>query len=187
MINIKDDDFIRGSAPMTKEDVRILTIAKLEIKEDDIIMDIGAGTGSLSIEAAINSKNKVYAIERKEDALELIYENKKKFKVDNLEIIKGYAPDALPDDQITKIMIGGSGGKMHEIFDYIERYPLRKVVVNTITFENTTKAIEAFKKHNYKNIEVVTANIAKSRMVGPVTMMMGQNPINIITGEKFED
>ncbi len=72
---------------------------------------------------------------------------------------------------------------MTEIFDALQKYTIKKIVVNTITLENTTKAIEQLKKYNY-NYEVVTVNISKSRQVGPMTMMMAHNPINIITGEK---
>ncbi|MCH4888267.1 precorrin-6Y C5,15-methyltransferase (decarboxylating) subunit CbiT [Acidaminobacter sp. JC074] len=170
---------------MTKEEVRVVTISKLDLSDSDIVLDIGAGTGSLSIEAARICKT--YALERKEAALDLIKKNKDKFGVSHLQVIDAYAPEGLPDDAVTKVIIGGSGGKMYDIFESIEKYPIKKVVVNTITLENTTKALEAMKSKNYKNIEVVTVNISKSRSVGGVTMMMGQNPINIITGEKNEN
>ncbi len=184
-IGIKDEDFIRGDVPMTKEEVRVITISKLGLCESDIVLDIGAGTGSLSIESARICKT--YALERKAAAVDLIKRNKEKFKCNQLEIIESYAPDGLPDDSVSKVIIGGSGGKMNDIFKSIEKYPLKRVVVNTITLENTTKAIEAMKENGYKNIEVVTVNISKSRSVGNMTMMMGQNPINIITGEKNEN
>lgn len=184
-IGIKDDAFIRGDVPMTKEEVRVITISKLSLTSDDLVLDIGAGTGSLSIEAARVCKS-VYALERKKEALELIHLNAIKFKCDNLHVIDAYAPEGLPDQAITKVVIGGSGGKMKEIFDALDRYDLKQVVVNTITLENTTKALEMLKLKGY-DTEVVSVNISKSKSVGSVTMMMAHNPINIITGVKNED
>ncbi len=181
-LGIKDDAFIRGEVPMTKEEVRVITLSKLDLNDEDILLDIGAGTGSLCIEGSMFC-NKAYGIERKKEALELIKLNKEKFGCNNLTIINGLAPEGLPEDLVTKVIIGGSGGKMAEIFDALQRYAIKKIVVNTITLENTTKAIEQLKKYNY-NYEVVTVNISKSRQVGPMTMMMAHNPINIITGEK---
>lgn len=169
---------------MTKEEVRVITISKLSLTDDDVVIDIGAGTGSLSIEAARACK-KLYALERKEEAVELIHKNQEKFGITNMTIIENYAPEGLPEDEITKVIIGGSGGKMKEIFEKLNAYPIKKVVVNTITLENTTKAIEEMKTHGY-DVEVVTVNISKSKSIGGLTMMMGQNPINIITGEKNE-
>lgn len=184
-IGIKDEEFIRGDVPMTKEEVRVVTLSKLSLTNEDVVLDIGAGTGSMSIEAARVCKT-LYALERKPEAVSLIEQNKAKFKCENLHIVHEYAPVGLPNVAVTKVIIGGSGGRMKEIFEALETYPLKKVVVNTITLENTTKAIENMKKHGYVNIEVVTINVSKSRFVGGLTMMIGQNPINIITGEKNE-
>ncbi|MBI9014489.1 MAG: precorrin-6Y C5,15-methyltransferase (decarboxylating) subunit CbiT [Clostridiales bacterium] len=181
---LKDSEFIRGDVPMTKEEVRVITISKLSLDNHDTVLDIGAGTGSISVECARVIGGHVYAIERNPSAVELIHLNKEKFDVPNLHIIDGFAPENLPNAVINKIIIGGSGGKMQEIFTAIEKYPVEKIVINTITLENTTKAVEQLKVFKYKDIEVVTVNIAKSKMVGNITMMIGQNPINIITGAK---
>jgi len=170
---------------MTKEEVRVITLSKLNLCESDILLDIGAGTGSLCIEGSMYCK-RAYGIERKDQAVELIHRNIGRFKCDNLQVIRALAPEGLPDDQVNKIIIGGSGGKMHEIFDAISKYPIETIVINTITLENTTRAIQALKAHDY-DYEVVSVNISKSKQVGDVTMMMGQNPINIITGVKNEN
>ena len=169
---------------MTKEEVRTLTISKLALKDEDILLDIGAGTGSISIEASQYCQ-KTYALERLDEAVDLINQNKEKFACDSLKVIQGLAPECLPKDQVNKVVIGGSGGRMAEIFSAIDNYPLERIVINTITLENTAKAVELLKKYAF-DYEVVTITIAKSKKIGEVTMMMGQNPINIIRGVKNE-
>jgi len=169
---------------MTKEEVRVISISKLDLDHNDTVLDIGAGTGSISIECARVLDGNVYAIERNPDAIKLLHLNKEKFEVSNYHIIEGIAPDHLPDADVNKVIIGGSGGKMAQIIESLQRYDVKNIVINTITIENTYKALELLKLHNYNDIEVTTVNISKSKMVGPVTMMMGNNPINIITGAK---
>ena len=106
---------------MTKEEIRSLSIVKLGLKEDSVLYDIGAGTGSISVEAALNMpRGKVFAIERKEEAVNLIKRNKEKFKVDNLHVVSGLAPEALMNLDIpTHAFIGGSAGNLKEIIDIL--------------------------------------------------------------------
>lgn len=184
-LGIKDSEFIRGKVPMTKEEIRVITISKLDLNKNDVVLDVGAGTGGLSIEASPFCK-KIYAIERNEEGVALIEANKKKFNCENIEIIHDLAPEGYPDAPINKVMIGGSGGKMEGIIRSLNQYAIEKVVINTITIENTYLAMKILKEHGY-SCEVVTVQISKSRNVGQVTMMMGQNPIQIITGEKHEN
>lgn len=172
---------------MTKEEVRIITVSKLDLEMNDCVLDIGAGTGSISIECARLLKNDVYAVECNPLAVDLLYQNKAKFAVDNLHIIDGMAPEALPDKDITKVIIGGTRGQMTSVFERLEQYPIKKVVVNTITLENTMHALEAMKSFAYQNIDVVTVNVSKGHFVGNVTMMKAENPITIISGEKNEN
>lgn len=181
---IFDEEFIRDKVPMTKYEVRMVTLAKLDLQEEDIVLDIGAGSGSMSIECACVTKSQVYAIESNPLAQELIEKNIKKFRVDNLNLIKGMAPEVLPYAAITKVIIGGSRGHMAQIIKELNNYPIKKIVVNTITIENTYKALEALKQEGYQNIEVTQVSVSRSHAVGSVTMMKAENPIQIITGEK---
>ena len=97
-IGIKDEDFVRGKVPMTKEEIRILTLVKARITPDTVVYDVGAGTGSISIEAArMAPQGHVYAIEKNPDGIALIAENAKKFGAENITIVEGTAPDALAD------------------------------------------------------------------------------------------
>jgi len=183
---IKDDEFIRGNCPMTKEDVRILSVAKLELEENYKVIDIGAGTGSVSIQVAIMCpKGKVIAIEKDEDALLVLKQNKEKFKAMNLEIISEEAMEieASIKEEFDAIFVGGSGGN---IADIIEKYgeKLKKdknIVLNFITINNVYKAMEALKALNYE-IECDQVQVSKTRCQS--YMLMANNPIFIVTGKK---
>src|SRR5690554_4992996 len=118
---IRDDEFIRGKVPMTKSEIRTLSVIKMGITENDVVWDIGAGTGSISIEAALNySKSKIYAIERNIEGINLIKENMKKFDVNNIIPVEGSAPEVFKDLELPNtVIIGGSGGNLTEILEYL--------------------------------------------------------------------
>ena len=181
---IKDEEFIRGKAPMTKEEVRTVSLSKLSLTEDSVCYDVGAGTGSLSIEMALRAhQGKVWAIEKKEDAVELIRQNKVKFAADNLEIIEGLAPEALKDLPVpTHAFIGGSSGNLKEIVQIlIEKNPQVRIVINCITLETVSEALETAKEFGFEENEIVQLSAARSKAIGRYHMMMGENPIYIIT------
>lgn len=181
---IRDEEFQRGKAPMTKEEVRTVSLSKLHLSEDSICYDVGAGTGSVSVEMALRAWNgKVYAIEKKEDALALLKENKQKFAVDNLEIIPGMAPEAMMELEVpTHAFIGGSSGNMDAIIKLLlEKNPEVRIVINCITLETVTEAMEAIRKFDLKDVDIVQLGVARSKSVGRYHMMMGENPIYIIS------
>ena len=130
---IRDEEFIRGKAPMTKEEVRTVSLSKLRLTADSVCYDVGAGTGSLSVEMALRAhQGQVWAIEKKEDAVELIHRNKVKFAADNLEIVEGLAPEALKDlPAPTHAFIGGSSGNLKEIVKLLlEKNAHVRIVIN---------------------------------------------------------
>ena len=181
---IKDEEFIRGKAPMTKEEVRTVSLSKLCLAQDSICYDVGAGTGSLSIEMALRAhQGKVWAIEKKEDAVELIHLNKTKFAADNLEIVEGLAPEALTElPAPTHAFIGGSSGNLKEIVKLlIEKNPQVRIVINCITLETVSEALETAKEFGFEENEIVQLSAARSKVIGRYHMMMGENPIYIIT------
>ncbi|MCC8159925.1 MAG: precorrin-6Y C5,15-methyltransferase (decarboxylating) subunit CbiT [Oscillospiraceae bacterium] len=181
-IGIKNEEFITGSAPITKSEVRAVSVSRLEIKPDDICLDIGAGTGSVSVEMALLCpKGRVYAVEKNAEAAELIEKNAVKFTADNIEVIRGEAPDALNGlPKADKVFIGGSSGKIDEI---IEKCACPKIVVNAITLENLTGTLKAFEERGY-SYEVTQISAAKGRKIGNYNMMTAQNPVFVICGEK---
>lgn len=178
---IKDEEFIRGNIPMTKFDIRALTIVLLSIEEGDILLDIGAGTGSVSIEGAFQGAE-VWAVEKEEEGIELIKKNSEKFKVD-IKIIEGQAPESIPQMEYNKCFIGGSGGRLEDIFDFLEK-SLEKdgiVCANFVTLKNLNQFIELLEKYNYKDIETRLIQTAKISSVG---LMKGNNPIFLVKGVK---
>jgi len=184
----KDDRYIRGKVPMTKREIRILTIAFLEIEEEDIVVDIGAGTGGLTMEAAYAApKGKVYAVEAKPEALQLIKENARQFGCDHIELIEGRAPEVLNDiaTPVDKVMIGGTGGKMEDIFAW-SHHALRgggRIVANFVTLENAAEAVTLMKKY-FIDAELVQVAISRGDPIGGLTLLRAANPIFIITGKK---
>lgn len=180
---IKDEEFIRGKAPMTKEEIRTVSLSKLNLTDNSICYDVGAGTGSVSIEMALRAhQGEVYAIEKKEDALQLLEENKRKFAADNLHIVPGTAPDVMhPLPAPTHAFIGGSSGNLKQIIALIlEKNPSARIVINCITLETLTEALEAERTYNFQT-EIIQLTAARSKSIARYHMMMSENPIYIIT------
>ncbi|MBU5437443.1 precorrin-6Y C5,15-methyltransferase (decarboxylating) subunit CbiT [Tissierella sp. MSJ-40] len=179
---IKDKEFIRGNVPMTKFNIRVLTLAYLNISLGDRLLDIGAGTGSVSIEGALQGA-RVWAIEKEEEGIELIDKNCKKFNAE-INLIKGVAPKDLPDLKFSKCFIGGSGGRMEEIFKYLNANLEMDGIVcgNFITIKNLNQFINLLKEYKYKDIEV---ELIQSSSMDDIGLMKGSNPIFIGKGVKI--
>lgn len=184
---IPDELFIRGKVPMTKEEVRAVTISKLRLKEDSVMVDVGAGTGSISIEAAhICTNGEVIAIERNADGIELIKQNSENFGVP-LKTLHGNAVERLKEiEQFDRAMIGGSGGELKEIIKLCDEKLTQDgiCVVNCITVETLYEAIKYLKETGFHDIDVLSMNVSRGKFVGRYTMMEGLNPIYIISGMK---
>lgn len=187
MYHIRDKEFIRGDSPMTKEEVRAVTIAKLDLEENSILVDVGAGTGSIGIEASkYLKKGEVTGIECNEKAVELIKQNLNKFSISNYDLITGIAPENLLEKSFDRMFIGGSKGNMKKIFEYFLKYSKdnSKLVINAIALETLTQGLELLKEYGFVEIDVVSLNISRNRSIGRLNMMMGENPIYIISAKK---
>lgn len=181
---IRDEEFLRGSAPMTKEEVRTVSLAKLGLREDSVCYDVGAGTGSVAVEMALRAnQGRVYAIEKKAAAADLIEENKRRFGVDHLEIIRGEAPEALKElPAPTHAFIGGSSGNLRQIVEaLIKKREQVRIVINCITLETVTEALEAAREFDFQETQIVQVGVARAKELGRYHMMMGENPIYVIT------
>lgn len=182
-MEIPDDAFIRGKVPMTKSEVRTVSISKLRLTEDAVLYDIGAGTGSVSIQAAAVCPDiRICAVEKKQEAVELIRRNVELFAADSVQVVEGTAPECLEDLPMpTHIFIGGSTGNMEGILDAVwAKNPKARVVINAIALETVAKVLELLKQRELEAEEVVQVSTAKARTLAGYHMMTGQNPVTII-------
>ena len=167
---------------MTKSEVRAVSISRLELAPDSVLWDVGAGTGSVSVEASfLLPEGQVYAVEKNPQAVELIRRNREKFGRDNLTVISGDAPRALgqlPDP--THVFLGGSGGRMGEILDLaMGRNPRVRVVINIISLESLGEAVSWLERRKISG-EIVSLQTARGRRAGRYHLMEGQNPVYVI-------
>ncbi|MGI6011066.1 MAG: precorrin-6A reductase [Ruminococcus sp.] len=183
---IPDGEFLRDKVPMTKEEIREISLSKLRLKKDSVIYDVGAGTGSVSVEAArMASQGRVFAVEKKPEAVELLRKNRKKFQLPHLEVVEGLAPEACRNLPVpTHAFIGGSSGNLKEIMELLlEKNPGIRMVINCITLETVAEALEALRELPVADVDIVSVSAGKSKEVGRYHMMMGMNPVYIISCE----
>lgn len=179
---LKDEDFVRGKVPMTKEEIRAVSLFKLSLRPEDICFDIGAGTGSVSAAMAYKAREgMVYAIDKNEDAIALIKENIRSLGAYNIVPILGLAPEALISlPTPSAAFIGGSLGNMDKIVQYIiSKNPEIKIVINAITLETLHEVLESFKRLKL-DPQISCISLAKAESVGKYHMMKGENPVYVI-------
>lgn len=182
---LPDDAFLREEkVPMTKSEVRSVALSKLQLTENALCWDVGAGTGSVSIEMALQArKGQVYAIERKDTALHLLQKNKDAFFAENLTIVPGCAPEScvsLPAP--THVFIGGSSGNLREILCLVlEKNPHARIVATAISLESLGELTDCMKAFPFTETEVVSLSVARDRKAGAYHLMTGQNPIYVFT------
>lgn len=190
LTGLPDTAFVRGDAahgnqtPMTKSEVRAVVMSRLRIRETDIVYDIGAGTGSVTVEMALAaSKGTVYAVECDPKAVELCKLNKQKFGLHNIKIIEGTAPHILcelpaPD----AAFIGGSRGQLRDIIAcLVKKNPTVRLVVNTVTTENTNRALALLENEAFTGVEAVQLQVSRIKKTGAGHMVSAQNPVTIVS------
>lgn len=180
---LSDRDFERDKTPMTKEEIRVLILHKMQLHPDDIIWDIGAGTGSVSVECARQAPfGQVHSVERDADAVRLIEKNREKFSLDNLFIYEGDAARRAAElPAPDKVFIGGSGGKLREILEIIDTFPRTvQVTVSAVTLETIAEAGEILGNYD-PDYDVIQATVGRGRRIGSYHIMDTNNPVMIFT------
>lgn len=175
-----DSEFIRDKVPMTKEEVREVSICKLRLTDKALVYDIGSGTGSIAMEmAGLSPDLKVYAIERKPEAVALIKKNKEKFKLDNIEVIEAEAPEGLDElPKPTHVFIGGSGGNLNEILNTL--YSMNdsmRIVITAVSLETIAQIKEILSAYPIANEDIVELQVNRSKVIGKYHMMQAENPV----------
>ena len=182
---VRDEMLTRAKVPMTKQEVRWVSVSRLAVQPRDTVWDVGAGTGAVTLELARKaSDGLVYAVERKPEAVALLHENRAKLGGYNVQIVEGAAPDALealpaPDC----VFVGGSGGAMRRILEIAkQKNPAVRVVVNAIALETLHETQAALSALGFADVEVTQLSAARGKAVGPYTMMTANNPVFILSG-----
>ena len=173
--------------PMTKSEVRAVIISKLRLTEDAVVWDVGAGTGSVSAEAALLCPTgRVFAVECREDAAALIERNARKLGIRNMTIVCGTAPEALAGlPAPTHAFIGGSGGHLREIVRAVlERNPNARIVVSAVSPESAGEIARIIREEGFADEELIQVTVARSRAAGRVHLMEGMNPVWIAAMQK---
>ena len=182
---LPDEAFERGDVPMTKQEVRAAVLAKLAVRPEDILWDVGAGTGSVSVELALAApRGRVYAVECRPEGCALIKANREKFRTRNLVLVEGLAPAALLDlPAPDAVFIGGSKGSLAAIVDAaLDKNPDARICVSAIALETLSAAVAALTAKG-RTVQVSQIAVSRARAVGGLHLMMAQNPIYLITGE----
>ncbi len=183
---IPDDQFLRGKAPMTKEEIRTISVSKLRLRPGDTLWDVGAGTGSVSVEGALAlPAGQVFGVEKSPEALSLLEQNKARFGVTNLHGVAGTAPEALMDlPAPDRVFVGGSSGNMEAILGVaLEKNPAARFVVTAITLETLTETLRCFQLLGLSDVEIIQVAVTRTREVGPYHMMDAQNPVWVMSAE----
>ncbi|BDV44397.1 precorrin-6Y-methylase [Geotalea uraniireducens] len=190
VIGIDDEEFASVKKLITKQEVRAVTLAKLQLQDDLVMWDIGAGSGSVSIEASnLMPNGRIFALEKNPQYLTFIRDNLKKFAARNVLLVEAYAPEGLeelPDPD--RVFIGGSGGMLEEIIEAVDKRlkPEGAIVLNAVTLDTLTKAVEFLEDHGY-TVEVSCINVAKTRGLTEYKMFESLNPVYVISARKGEE
>ena len=187
---IPDEEFERTEkVPITKADVRTLQISKARLKPGQTVYDIGCGSGSISVETAlqVESTGKVIAIDYDQNAVDLTKKNLEKFNLSNVSVILGNAKDKISElEQADAIFVGGTGGDTKEIVELSERKLKTggRIVIGIILIETLYSVLQVMDTLQFKDVDITQVTISKSRKTTTGTMMLARNPVTIISATK---
>ncbi len=187
---IPDEEFYQRKPRkglITKLEVRAVSIAKMRLREDSVVWDIGAGSGAVSIEASLIARNgRVFAVEKNPADVKIIERNIQKFGASNVKIVPAYAPDGL--DKLpapSTVFIGGSGGRMEEVLNFVcqRLKPEGHIVVNAVSLENLNAEVAVLKAKGFAT-EITLVNVAHSKDILNLTRLEALNPVFIVAGKR---
>ena len=183
---IPDEAFCRGEVPMTKQMVRAAILASLGVMPEETVWDVGAGTGSVSVELALAARQgRVFAVERRADACALVRRNRERFGAWNLTVVEGEAPAALealpaPD----AVFVGGSGGNLRAILAAAAaRNPNVRLCLSAIALETLSAAISALKEMDLET-EITQISVSRTRTAGELHLLTANNPVFLLTAKR---
>lgn len=187
IFGLKESEILHSRGLITKDEVRAVTIHKLRLPQRGVFWDIGAGSGSVSIETArLYPELRVFSIEKDKEQINHIKENKNKFSTVNIEIIKGEAPYALADiPSPDRVFIGGSSGRLKEIIDFIGKMQTAIIVINATTIETLNEAIQNLENNGFAT-EVSEVSVSRTKTISGKRHLNALNPVFVITGEKLK-
>jgi cobalt-precorrin-6B (C15)-methyltransferase len=183
---LPDDVFVRGRAPMTKAEVRAVTLSWARVRGSDRVIDVGAGTGSLTVEAALLCPHgDVVAVERDAAALAVLRENVERFALRNVTVVDGRAPDVFAEspvfarDAFDCVLVGGSGGRLEVLLEGLPGLLRRqgRVVCNTICLETTSVAAAALRRPPWTGFACSQVSVARGVPAGPLLRFEALNPV----------
>ena len=188
---IPDKEFERTEeVPITKEEVRTLQISKARLRTGSLVYDVGCGSGSISVEAAlqIESEGKVFAIDKDPNAIELTKKNLEKFGINNVSIILGNAKEKISElPQADAIFIGGTGGDTKDIVELCQDKLKSggRIVIGIILIETLYSVLNVIEKMKFSDVDITQITISKSRKTTTGTMMLARNPVTVISATKI--
>jgi precorrin-6Y C5,15-methyltransferase (decarboxylating) len=184
---IPDELFLRGDAPMTKEEVRAVALAKARLREDSIVYDVGAGTGAVSVEAGLLAKKgAVYALEKNRERAELIRKNASRFGLENVRVVMGEAPEVLKElPMADRIIIGGSGGRLGEILQRCDEKLTRdgRMVINLVSLDSLGAALACLEKLGYE-YEITQLIVNRGERLGSRLVLKPRTAVFIISSRR---
>ena len=187
---IADEEFVRGEVPMTKREIRLYVMAQAMVAQSDIVWDIGAGTGTLSVEAARRTGGQVYALDGNEAACGLVCENAEKFGLENIRVICRKAPGALaelPDPDV--VFVGGSGGELTEILEVCANRlrPGGRLIITAVLVETLHDTLKFIDGRRDFVAEACGLQVTRIRPAGGRHMFQSLNSIYVSTCRKGEN
>ena len=187
---IPDEEFERAEkVPITKEEIRAVQVSKARLKPGQTVYDVGCGSGSISVEAAlqVGPAGKVIAIDYDQSAADLTKRNLQKFGISNVSVMLGNAKEKIPGlEQADAVFVGGTGGDTREIVELSEKKlgTGGRIVIGIILIETLYSVLQVMDTLSFKQVDITQVTISKSRKTTTGTMMLARNPVTIISATK---